>query len=785
MFTGLIEDIPTTFVTNSLISTPMLVFLYLVLVGLFAFSYYKTQTPVSRFTKISLILLRSLALLMLIVVVLRPIVERSETRSEKRSLAFAFDSSDSMGSVNKDAFYPPDKTPVTRAQAIKRMLVDNGPLLSEIEKRYEVSKFVFADYFKEMKNFDEYSANPKNGARTELGGALEKTLNKMKTKQIKEIIFVSDGVNTSGKPAEELIREFQTRSIPVSTVGVGSLTRSESYRDIAFADGELACSRQIMQKNILTIPVNIRFINCAGQTVTLKLKVDKKEVPGQTKQVKIVNTEEDRTFDFQWQAEFTKEGLKSELRTVSVESSVFSWEKRQDNNAASADIKITSSGLNVLYIEGTLRHEYKYLRKTLLQSPDIKLTTYLHLWHNGANPFPKTKEEWSKYHVIIIGDIPKSVFRDKATGEFTQLQQIYDAVTESNGGIMMLNGFKTLGPGGYADTPIANLIPIKISPSDKNLRDNFKLVRTPKGKRHFALTLGKDENENEEIWKNLPTLDGYMNITDIKGGAEVLLAGKGNTVNDKPILVSSEGKWRSMVFLNQTTHKWCFSVPRPDAGQLSGNHFANSHKMFWRQLILWLAYKDKKGEDTFWMDLSKTVLRQVQPIAITGYVRDTKSQHTPGCTIKADIYYREKRNEENPVLVKTITLLEQKTSYTGVYQPQKEGFYEVRASVTPPGKTKKLTDKGRFVLDIPNIELDTDLANYRVLKRIAEDTNGTFYKPEEFTGLLERLRDDPKKDIVFEEKKDPQTLWDNWPVFLVFCIALTLEWIIRKRKGLV
>ncbi len=69
------------------------------------------------------------------------------------------------------------------------------------------------------------------------------------------------------------------------------------------------------------------------------------------------------------------------------------------------------------------------------------------------------------------------------------------------------------------------------------------------------------------------------------------------------------------------------------------------------------------------------------------------------------------------------------------------------------------------------------------LESLAAMTDGKSLAPEQLTSLLEELKAGSKSLEV--ETQSKETLWDRWPFFLIFVGVLALEWVLRKRWGLV
>ena len=65
--------------------------------------------------------------------------------------------------------------------------------------------------------------------------------------------------------------------------------------------------------------------------------------------------------------------------------------------------------------------------------------------------------------------------------------------TGSHGaGLMMIGGYDSFGPGGWGNSPLAELLPVEMHVGDGQLNQPLRMVPTPAGLRHYILRLGGD-----------------------------------------------------------------------------------------------------------------------------------------------------------------------------------------------------------------------------------------------------------------------------------------------------
>jgi hypothetical protein len=407
----------------------------------------------------------------------------------------------------------------------------------------------------------------------------------------------------------------------------------------------------------------------------------------------------------------------------------------------------------------------KYLRRSLDSSPDIQVE-----FHRIDAQKPETKPadlaQWfqpGKFNVYIVGDLDSSAFTTE------EMAALAEAVNRG-AGLIMLGGVQSFGPGGYAATPLADVLPVELNRlerqrpgdplrQDVHLTGPLKLEPAAAGGADFVVRLSPEDNR--AAWQQLPPLDGANKFGELKPAAHVLL----KTPNDQPMLVAQEsGNGRVLAFAGDTTWHWV----------MEGH--GDWHKRFWRQVVLWLARKDESQSGDVWVKLAQ---RRFQPggrVEFTAGARSPEGEPVENAQLQAEILLPDESR-------RPVSLSRQGDHWVGsFFETQSAGDYTVMVTARQGGELLGEA-KARFLVDEQDLELDNAVAERGVLDSLAAMTGGKSLAPEQLPGLLEDLKKVPEELQIETQTKQP--LWDQWPLFLLLVVLLGLEWFLRKRWGLV
>ena len=245
--------------------------------------------------------------------------------------------------------------------------------------------------------------------------------------------------------------------------------------------------------------------------------------------------------------------------------------------------------VKILYYEGEPRWEIKYLRRAVADDKRLRVSLLQRTAENKflrlnvesadelAGGFPRTRSELFKYQGLILGSIEAGYFTPD------QLQMIADFVNLRGGGLLMLGSDRSFAEGGYAGTPVADVLPVVLDPTRADSEESFfaevSVQTTRAGASHPSTLIADTEEASLERWSRLPPVTVVNPISEVKPGATTLL-----TTPDGLVVLAFQryGAGKSMAFAVQDSWLWAMhSDISPDLDHI--------HASFWRQTLHWLA----------------------------------------------------------------------------------------------------------------------------------------------------------------------------------------------------
>jgi uncharacterized membrane protein len=717
-----------------------------------------------------LITLRLLAAAMLLLAAFRPALFRTDNELAEAALIVAVDTSRSMTL--------PDREGSTRWETqttVWRTLADN---LLGLDDQLDIRLLTYDSDARSVASpaITSLDAELPNGKSTNISSAALVAIQSAEGQPIAGIVLVGDGTQTSplvGMGAQRVVETLDSLGVPLWTVPIGPAGGASALRDAAidtlpesyqlFSGNEFGVDFQLTTRGMagINVPIRISWIDSNGQQSEI---ASRKIVPSNATEITPVS--------------IPLLAPKPGTYRLRVEAVPQDKELITTNNAQVAFVEVREGGGRILYLEGNPRLEQAFLRRSLRRFPDLDLD-YRWIPRDTVDRWPVDLDgvfEPGRYDIYIIGDLHAD-----ALGE-QQLRQLANAVGKG-AGLLTLGGSHAYGGGGYANSPLAEVLPVQmdasrarpagsISPATGSQLDpplKSKLSHT-----HPITDLGGDDPS--VTWNELPPLLGANRLIGpkIAPGVQVLLESE----TGDPLMVTGEyGSGRTTAIAFDSTWRWW----RTGRSEI--------HRRFWRQLALWLLARENSADDQLVISMDARRFSMDQPPEFRAEIQTPNSQ-TNLPELIAEIV--DSTGTATPLNISTETGSDQSPTASkairGRISKLPVGFYRLRVQPSVPSESLKPEELSFQVID-ESLELAQPMADPVYLKQLAEmtsDHGGAAFLPDEIDQLIATIkqRRSLAETPVIERYRLGDGPFTGWLLFGLFAGALSTEWLLRRQWGL-
>ena len=593
------------------------------------------------------------------------------------------------------------------------------------------------------------------GERTDLDAALKQAITRSAGQPLSGVLLVSDGRSTV-PVSPETLRLLERDAVRVFTVALGS---NERIGDAAIVSAESPARAFVRDR----VPVEVRVDRggVAGK-VAVRLvdsetgaEIVRKEMDdAATEQTILLDAAGDRAGGRKWRAELVTD------RADLV----------RENDARDFAVELIDRPLRVLYVEGASRWEYRYFKNLLMREKDVESSIMLlsadrDFAQEGNMPIarlPRTKEEFTKYDLFVIGDVPSGFFSPD------QLAAMRAEISERGAGLLWIAGERST-PASWESTPLADLFPFR-PPLALEARVGASIVRpTGVAERLGVLRLSDDDDGWPDVltspdvqWPRLRYVQSVPR-SRLKPTAEVLAEAEGigaGSVEPTALIARMRFGAGEVVFV-ATDEIWRWRY-----GQ--GERYP---ERFWVPIVRMLARESlAQGDERATLSVEPPRAAPGESVVVTLRFSDEETAKSSAGSVPVEIV------GADGAAVARIELAREGGSATATMPVEKVGAFRAVASDPAFGSASSAFEVVRR-----DDELRRGDADHAALAELARRTGGEMLDASTVAKLPELL---PRRARETDESV-LKALWDTPAALTALLLLLGFEWIGRRILRLV
>ncbi len=703
----------------------LIVLAFVVTIILTYFYYHRTNPMLSGAWRITLGVLRGLALAALFFVFAEPLVIVKSEDVKEPTVAVLVDNSASMRQNRESG------PQFERMSEILKEVSDRIPPGARV-LQYAVS--------------DSIRANaPLDGSQpvTALGDALDYLAAAMEEENLRRVILLSDGSSNLGRnPASEA----KQLGVPITTVGFGD---PNPLPDIKIVDVKNNPVGFVGKE----FPVEVTIESRGFDKVRLPVRLKQGNATLTERDIDLVGEGRQQSVELKFEPQNEGE-LVLEL-SIPVQQN----EESQKNNNKQIQVKIRKSQIKILLASAYLNWEFGSMRKALEAKQDFQVDQYIESPQRitGSIPFPSNVDGLSEYDALILYDFDAAWLQ--------QHEQLLDAFFDRTGKGMLFIAGENFG--NHTKRPLqSGILPYDFAELRTVVEQRVQFNLTEHGKIHPLLRLSEDGEETQRRLQQLPPFLGYLDAINPRREAVILAEVPAQTATAGMVPIMAAQRYRN----GKVACLSAFPLWRLDMVARGANSSDSTFAKLMENSVLWLVSRE---------DLERITILPAKPIFISGESVDLQARVLDESYIAVEDAQVEAAliSRENPA----------DTTFVS-FRYDRPGYYSAELHYLPPGnyKVNGTVKRSELAIGAPNatfvvepytLEDLSQISNFDLLKRVSELSGGEFYTVNNLAEMPE-FSDLQPETIV---RRSEFVLFDNIYILILIILLLCVEWYLRKR----
>lgn len=591
--------------------------------------------------------------------------------------------------------------------------------VGRLSEKYEVETYAFGDEVRQPADF-QFADKV-----TDISKVISLVSDLYAGQNLGALVLATDGIYNQGSSPLYLADKLNS---PVYTVGLGDtivrkdlILKRVFFNKIAYLGDKFS------------VQVDIAARNCAGAGSSLTIsKIDERSTNQLIEEpVRIQNN------DFFETREFLLDADKAGVQRYRVSLNTLSGEVSRSNNYREFYVEVLDARQKILILGNAPHPDMAAIRQSLEVNRNYEVTNEL-IRNIG-------KVNVADYDLVILHNLPSRTNDASAVlnvAEQRKIPLMFIVGTQTN--LARFNQVQSvLGIQGNTANP---------NDVQASIQEGFNLF-----------TVGED------LRKQLPQFNPLVapfGDFALKGGASVLLTQRiGKMDTQFPLLVfGQEGDRKVVVLAAEGLWRW----------RLFDFLQNKSHHIFDELLGKTVQYATVKADKRrFRISVAKSIFNENEPVSFDAELYNESYELVNEPDVSLSIINEEGR-EFNYTFDKTTKGY---TLSAGVFPV---GNYRFSGRVNFNGQN--LTSEGRFSVQPIQLELYETTADHALLRRLAKDHGGLFYKADQLQLLADQLLSKDLKPVVFATSRTRSVVHIKWIFFLLLGL-LSLEWFMRRYHG--
>jgi hypothetical protein len=709
------------------------VFLVLLAAAVVSVAWFYRRVPptVGRGLRLLLAALRSAALVLLFLALIEPVIALTRVIAQRPVIAVLVDGSRSMAIG--------DGTGGAR-RGDEALTLANELVLPRIGRDADVRAFVFSPGVEPLETERKRIPGtlPLDGESTDIGEAFDALERELAGENLGAVVLATDGANNRGGSPYEASVEL---GVPVFVLGVGS---AEPRTDIAVR--EAITNRISYAGEVLPIEVRISSAGYGDSETTVELSEE--GVLLESVPVRLSGSGEET------EVTFRVIPATPGIHRYSISVPPAHGELTTANNVRIVATNVFKGKIRALVVAPRPSSDFAFVRREFEADQNVEVTAVA--LKEGAptsrgRPLPGSREGLFSYDLIVL------VEADWATPPIPS-DWLADFVRDRGGGLLLVGV-----PGRASSDDLASIAPVVLVAGSASARE-ARVALTAVGETDPTTRFVGDRFANAEMWRSLPPVWTATALRwAAKPDARTLVTASPPGGEELPVVVVGRaGAGSTMAVLAEGLWRW----------KMAGPEEVDAYDRFLANAARWLT---ARGElERVVVSSDKDVYAAGEPVRISAQVYREDFRLAQDATVTVAI-----ARGEGAAPVASVVLEPDGDFHRGETGPLEPGRYLIAATAERGGEETG-TATAEFTVEEFSLEDSEVRRRSSLLTRIAEDTGGAYVTPETADAMPSTVHLDWKERLSSREFE----VWNSPWLLLGFVGLLSVEWTLRRRKGL-